>query len=62
MEKFKVQATDDGMFQVVRWNDLLGQYEFWDNKKYSTQALAEKVAQFAQDMYDEENDKQEECL
>lgn len=59
MKKFEVQTTDDGMFRVARWNELLGQYELWDNKRYSTHALAEKMAQFAQDMYDKENDKQE---
>lgn len=55
MKKFEVQATDDGMFRVVRWNELTQCYEPLGRKKYRSSKLAEFFAQKAQEMYNVEN-------
>lgn len=59
MEKFIVQKTNNNKYYIARRNDFTEQYERLDNKEYSTRALAEKAAQFARALYDEENSNQE---
>lgn len=56
MQEFNVIATDDGQYQVVRWNKLSQQYEPLNiAKTYPTKELAEMAARNSQEMYDEEN-------
>ena len=53
MKDYKVITTDDGRFQVYRWNKVSKQFEL-HGRTYPTQELAEKVARQEQEMYDEE--------
>lgn len=53
MKDFKTVITDDGRFQVLKWNKASGQFEPL-GRTYPTQELAEKAAKIEQEMYDEE--------
>lgn len=53
MKNFKTIITDDGRFQILKWNKTSGQFEP-HGRTYPTQELAEKAAKIEQEMYDEE--------
>lgn len=55
MKDFKVITTDDGRFQVHRWNRVSKQFEP-HGRTYPTQELAEIAARREQEMYDEEQE------
>ncbi len=59
MQRFTVIPTDDGQFQVVRWNDVSQEFES-QGRLFPTQELAEIVARNSQEAYDEEQEMYDE--